>query len=271
MNQTILFALLGLGTGAVVAGIAMSVVVTYRGSGIINLATGAVAMVAAFSFWAFKNDFFHFTLDTPPAVVATVAVAVGVGVLSELLVFRPLRTTSPLAKLISSLGILLTLQAIVLLWFGPAAKQVPNILPTNTIEVAGVRVPVNRFWMTGIVVVIALALVALYRWTRFGLATRAASENEVFGMLAGLSPNQLSMSNTVIAAAIAGVAGIIAAPLVQADSATLPLFIAPALAAALFGYVGPVTGSAEGRLGYLIDRAPISSAVMTPRATKGSG
>ena len=129
MNQTILFALLGLGAGAVIAGIAMSVVVTYRGSGIINLATGAVAMVAAYSFWAFKNDFFHFTLDT-----ATVAVAIGVGVLSELLVFRPLRTTSPLAKLIASLGILLTLQATVLLWFGPAAKQVPNILTTNAIE-----------------------------------------------------------------------------------------------------------------------------------------
>ena len=111
--------------------------------------------------------------------------------------FRPLRTTSPLAKLIASLGILLTLQATVLLWFGPAVKQVPNILTTNTIEVFGVPIPVNRFWMTGIVVVIALVLVALYRWTRFGLATRAASENEVFGMLAGLSPNQLSMSNTV--------------------------------------------------------------------------
>src|SRR5207344_388878 len=123
----------------------MSVVVTYRGSGIINLATGAVAMVAAYSFWAFKNDFFHFTLDTAPAVVATVAVAIGVGVLSELLVFRPLRTTSPLAKLIASLGILLTLQATVLLWFGPAAKQVPNILTTDTIELFGVRVPVNRF------------------------------------------------------------------------------------------------------------------------------
>ncbi len=191
-------------------------------------------MVAAYAFWAFKHDFFHFTLDTAPAVVATVAVAVGVGVLSELLVFRPLRTTSPLAKLIASLGILLTLQATVLLWFGPAAKQVPNILTTNTIEVFGVRIPVNRFWMTGIVVVIALVLVALYRWTRFGLATRAASENEVFGMLAGLSPNQLSMSNTVIAAAIAGIMGIIAAPLVQADSTTLTLFVAPALAAALF-------------------------------------
>ena len=81
---------------------------------------------------------------------------------------------------------------------------------------------------------IALVLAALYRWTRFGLATRAASENEVYGMLAGLSPNQLSMANTVLASAVAGAIGIIAAPLVQADSTTLALFVVPALAAALF-------------------------------------
>ena len=88
--------------------------------------------------------------------------------------------------------------------------------------------------MAGVVVLIALALVALFRWTRFGLATRAASENEVFGMLAGLSPNQLSMANTVLASAVAGAMGIVAAPLAQADSTTLVFFIVPALAAALF-------------------------------------
>ena len=53
-------------------------------------------------------------------------------------------------------------------------------------------------------------------------------------MLAGLSPNQLSLANTMIASAIAGVIGIISGPLAQADSTTLALFIAPALAAALF-------------------------------------
>ena len=58
MDQYVLFALLGLGTGALVAGIAVGLVLTYRGSGIINLATGAVAMVAAYAFWAFKTGEF---------------------------------------------------------------------------------------------------------------------------------------------------------------------------------------------------------------------
>jgi branched-chain amino acid transport system permease protein len=234
MKDLVLFVLLGLGAGAVIAGIAMAVVVTYSGSGIINLATGAISMVAAYAFWAFKSDYFGVTLATAPAVVVTILVSVLVGVLSEMLVFRPLRTSSPLAKLVASLGILLIFQATVLLWFGSAAKQIPSVFPTNIVKVVGTSIPANRFWMAVIVVLIALALTGLYRWTRFGLATRAAAENEVYGMLAGLSPNQLSMANTVLASALAGAMGIVAAPLAQADSITLVLFIVPALAAALF-------------------------------------
>jgi branched-chain amino acid transport system permease protein len=249
VTQIVLFALLGLGTGAVIAGLAVSVVITFRGSGIINLATGTVAMVAAYAFWALRSGYFHFTLSTTPAIVVTLAVAVVVGVVTEILVFRPLRTSSPLAKLIASLGVLLTLQATVLLWFGTAAKQVPNILPKRILELFGERIPENRFWMAGVVVAIALVLSGIYRWTRFGLATRAASENEVIGMLAGLSPNQLSMTNTMLAAGLAGVVGIISAPLAQADSSTLPLFIAPALAAAIFaGFTSIGTACIAGLL-----------------------
>ncbi len=234
MKDILLFILLGLGGGAVIAGIAMAVVITYRGSGIINLATGAIAMVAGYAFWALRSGYFHTKFATVPAVIVTMVVAILVGVLSELLVFRPLRTSSPLAKLVASLGILLILQATMLLWFGSAAKQIPSIFPKDIIRVLDSPFQVNRFWMAGSVVVIAIVLGALFKWTRFGLATKASSENEVFGMLAGLSPNQLSMVNTVLASAVAGAMGIVAAPLAQADSTTLVLFIVPALAAALF-------------------------------------
>ena len=234
MDDVVLFVLLGLGAGAVIAGIAMAVVITYRGSGIINLAIGAVAMVAGYLFWALRSDFFNVTLPTAPAVAVTMLGAVLLGVLSEVAVFRPLRTSSPLAKLVASLGILLTLQATMLLWFGTASKPIPSVFPTDIVNVFDATIPANRFWMAGVVVLMALALGALFRWTRFGLATRAASENEVFGMLAGLSPNQLSMANTMLASALAGAMGIVAAPLAQADSTTLVFFIVPALAAALF-------------------------------------
>jgi len=101
------------------------------------------------------------------------------------------------------------------------------------VKVLGAVIPIDRFILTGIVIVLAAALAALYRFTRFGLATRAASENEVVAMLGGLSPNRLSMINTLLASAIAGGIGILAASITQLDPETLPLQIVPALAAAL--------------------------------------
>jgi branched-chain amino acid transport system permease protein len=260
VQLVILFALLGLGTGALIAGVALGVVATYRGSGIINLATGAVAMVAGYMFWALQTGFFGgYGLTTVPAVLVSLAVAMGVGVVMELAAFRPLRAASPLAKLAASLGFLLTLQAAMLLIFGNAAKQVQSILPSGTVQVAGAEVPEDRFILTGIIVAITALLAVAYRWTRFGLATRAASENEGAAVLVGLSPNELSLANTLVTCLVAGLLGILASSLVSLDNTTLPLQIVPALAAALFarftsfviaGVAGLLIGVAESLMYY---------------------
>ncbi len=110
-----------------------------------------------------------------------------------------MRNASPLAKLVSSLGVLLIAQATVLLAFGNTPQPEPTILPQSTVHVLGAVIPVDRFILTGIVIAMAAALAAAYRWSRFGLATRAASENEVAAMLGGLSPRLLSLGNTLLA------------------------------------------------------------------------
>src|SRR4051812_30949964 len=179
MREILLFALLGLGSGALIAGIALAVVVTYRGSGIINLATGGVAMVAGYSFWSLKTGEYGTQFGTAPALLITLVVTLLVGVLMELVAFRPLRNAAPLAKLVSSLGVLLVLQASMLIAFGTTQKPQPSILPAGTVTVFDTTVPVDRFILAGIVIAFAIGLAALYRFTRFGLATRAASENEV--------------------------------------------------------------------------------------------
>jgi branched-chain amino acid transport system permease protein len=260
MDQFVLFALLGLGTGALVAGIAVGLVLTYRGSGIINLATGAVAMVAAYAFWAFKTGVFGPEFSTPVAFIFTLVVALVMGLLMEFLAFRPLRTASPLAKLVASLGILLITQASILLAFGPDPKTGVSILPSGSVDLFDVNVPQSHFILAALVIFMAAVLAALYRWTRFGLATRAASENEVAGMLAGLSPNQLSLANTLLASLLVGTLGILAAPVTSVDPRSLPLQIVPALAAALFANftsigiacgVGLAIGAAQNILYYV--------------------
>jgi branched-chain amino acid transport system permease protein len=260
MDQLLLFGLLGLGSGALIAGIAISLVVMYRGSGIINLATGAVAMVAAYAFWAFRTGEFGPTFGTPVAFVLTVGVALLWGVLMEMLAFRPLRTASPLAKLVASLGVLLTTQAAVLIAFGPDPKRAPSLLPQGVVQVFDVRVPVSHLILAGIVIAAAIVLSALYRWSQFGLATRAASENEVSAILVGLSPNTLAMRNTLLASFVVGVLGVLVGPVTSVEPRALPLQVVPALAAALFANftsigiacaVGLAIGAAQNILYYV--------------------
>ena len=100
--------------------------------------------------------------------------------------------------------------------------------------IAETRIPVDRFWLTGIVVLAAAVLWALYRYTRFGLSTRAASESEASAMLAGISPDRLALTNAVLATTVAGGMGILAAAVTQIDTVVVPLQVLPALGAALF-------------------------------------
>ena len=70
---------------------------------------------------------------------------------------------------------------------------------------------------------ISAALAALYRWSSFGLRSRAASENEVSAMLVGLSPNRLSMTSTLIASSLmAGTLGVLVAPVSALDTISFP-------------------------------------------------
>ncbi len=232
MQQILLFILLGLGSGALIAGIALAVVLTYRGSGIINLSTGAIAMLGGYAFWALNSGKLA-ALPTGLAVLLALLFVLAVGALTEFAVYRPLRNSAPLAKLVASLGVLLIAQSAMLLAFGVTPQPAASILPTSTVHLLGAVVPVDRFILTGLVIAAAAVLAAAYKWTRFGLATRAASENEAAAMLSGLSPNVISLANTLLGSLVAGALGILAASITSLDPQTLPLQIIPALAAAL--------------------------------------
>ena len=148
--------------------------------------------------------------------------------------FRPLRAAPPLAKLIATLGFFLFAQAAVLLAFGPDEKSEPAILPQSSLTIFGAPVGVDSLILAGTVIAVAAVLTAVYRWTGFGLRTRAAAESEVSAMYIGLFPQNLSLVNTVLGAVIAGMLGVLAAPLITLNSSTFPLLVVPALAAALF-------------------------------------
>lgn len=202
MDEILLFIVLGLGSGALIAGISLGVVLTYRGSGIINLSVGAMAMIGGYAFWALTSGKIA-SLPTGAALPLALLFVVACGALVEFAVFRPLRNSSPLSKMVSSLGVLLIAQSAMLLAFGTTPQPEPTILPTTGFMLFGSNVGWDIIILAALIIVITGALWAVYKWTRFGLATRAASENEAAAMLGGLNPVRIGLANNLLSSLLA--------------------------------------------------------------------
>jgi ABC-type branched-subunit amino acid transport system permease subunit len=169
-------------------------------------------------------------------------------------VVRPLRHAPALARVGASVGLLLFLEGIAVLNFGTFAVSSPPILPEVPVHLANnLIVPSDRLYLAGIVIAIGAVLGAIYRYTRFGLATRAAAGNERGALLIGLSATRLSAANWVLSTVLAAVAGILILPITTLNPGTYTLFIVPALGAALLGrFVSfPVTVAAGLAIGML--------------------
>lgn len=263
MSQYLVFFLLGLGSGAVYAGLGMGLVVQYKALGIINFAYGAMATLASFQYDELRQrgDLVFPWVGLPSRVhlgasVAAWAAMSIVLVLSALLglllyvaVYRPMRAASPLAKVVASVGVMIVLQAVVVIQFGTEARLPMTILPNETVDLFGITFPRDRFLLALITAAVGLVLWAIYRFTRFGLATRAASETEQGAVLNGVSPGRLAMINSVLVAVLAAVFGIISSPITGLDPTKFTLFIVPALAAALVGRLRLISATAAAGLG----------------------
>lgn len=232
MSDYGVFLLLGTGAGAVYAALGLGLVLTYRASGVVNLAHGAMAMYATYLFAELRGSG---AMATAPAMALAVSAAGGFSAAAYAVVFRPLRSSPPLAGVVASVGLTVALQALAVLQFGTANRSVQGVLPARPVEVAGAVVPSDRLLLGGLVVVVAVALWALGRFTRLGLAARAASENELGAMALGWSPDALATGSWAAAGMIGAVGGILVGPITQLNPATYTLLVVPALAAALVG------------------------------------
>ena len=247
MDQYVIFLLLGLANGAVFAALALSLVVTYRSSGVVNFATGAIALVTAYTYAFLREGKLLLLLPGLPQTVnvgvlgfwAAATLALGItavlGLALYLLVFRPLRTAPAVAPAVASIGVMVILTSVMTQRVGVNPVTVRPILPTGIWRIGGVRLSSDRVWFAVVVLAFAVALAAAYRFTPFGLRTRAAAENERGAYLSGIHPDRLAAVNWMISAVVAGVSGILIAPIVPLAPLSYTLFIVPALAAAILG------------------------------------
>jgi branched-chain amino acid transport system permease protein len=231
MPDIILYLLLSLGAGAAYALLANGIVAVYKGSGVLNFAQGAVAMFATYCYLDLVNAGVskYLAVGIAAAGAATAGALVAVGV------FRPLRAAPALAKVVATLGLLVGLQGIAQIRWGANATVVPSLFPEKGVRISGAYIGIDRFYMAGTALVIALLLWAGYRFTRLGLATQATSQNEKGASLLGFSPTVVSAVNWALGCALAAVAGVMIAPITTLDTGSMPLLVLPALAAALVG------------------------------------
>jgi branched-subunit amino acid ABC-type transport system permease component len=261
------FIVLGLGAGALYAALAQGLVLAHRGAGVINVAHGAMAMYVAYVYAGVREgrllvppipnplsliswiaSLFGYSLSLPgippfldlggdPGVVTSLGVAVAMaivlGLAVHLLVFRPLRSAPPLAKTVAAVGVMLTLQAIVVLRFGSQNLAVPPLLPRTVLRTAGIVVPVNRLFLAAFALVVAALLWAFFRFTVVGIATRAAAENERGATLIGLSVDRLAALSWCLSSVVAGLAGILFSSLTGLNPNDFVLYVIPAMGAAL--------------------------------------
>ena len=248
MNSYVEFLLLGLGNGGVFAALAVALVVTYRASGVLNFATGAQALYAAYTYSLLRTGQLlqpipglspTINLGTSlgfwPALLITLAIQAVLGALAYLVVFRPLRNHRPVTKAVASIGLLGLLTAIVTYQVGTQVIQVNPIFPQNHVSFLGVNVSADRLLLAATIIGLGIVLTVLFRFTRFGLATRASAETEVGALVSGLSPDRIALINWIISFVVCGIAGVLIAPMVPLVPGTYTLFIVPALAAAVVG------------------------------------
>jgi sulfate-transporting ATPase len=231
VQDVIRFALLGFGIGALYALASQGLMVIYRGSGVLNFALGAIGMAGVYVEWelAVQQEW-----PFVAAALAGIAVAAAIGALTHLLIMRPLRTAAPLVRVIATLGVLVTLQSIAVVRYGSTPKFVSSELPTNVIRLTGdIVISADRLILLGIAAVLSLALWAVYRFTRFGLATSAVAENERAAASLGWSPDRIATINWALGCALAGLAAILIAPIVTLQVTVMTNLILAATAAAL--------------------------------------
>ena len=270
--------LFGFGPGAIIAALALGLVVAFRASGVINFGHGAIATYVVYVFVSLSDTgaypipplpnpvapfealfgveildlptFLEFgqPVGTAAALVISLLTAAALGLVIHYAIFRPLRFAPVLAKVVASVGIMLFLQASVVLRFGSRAKSAEPIFPSEPIDFLGVRLGQDRFWLLGTVVVTTVLLWALFKYTRFGIATRAAAESERYTTLLGFNADLQAGVSWVLASVLAGLVGILVAPITGVTPNFFTVLLISSLGAALLGSMSSFTIAAAAGL-----------------------
>ena len=233
MNEVVRFALLGLGVGALYAFASQGLIVIFRGTGVLNFSLGATGIAGVFLQYELQYEHGH---NFWVASFFGVLLSITLGVLTHWVVLRPLqrKRASNLIQLLATLGVLITVQAGVVIRYGSKPRQVPSMLPVNRVTLYGdVSITVDRLILLAIGSAAAFVLWFVYRSSKFGIETEAVSESERSAAAVGVSPNKIAVLNWGLGSAAACIGGILVVPVMTLQVTAMTSLVLAALAAAL--------------------------------------
>lgn len=236
----------GISLGSVYAIIALGYTMVYGIAKMLNFAHGDIIMVGAFSAFTVIS-----TLGMPPVlgVLASVIVCTLLGVTIERIAYKPLRGASPLAVLITAIGVSYFLQNLALLIFGSNTKQFTSVVNLPTLKLAGGALSISAVTIITILtcVVVMVALTSFINKTKMGQAMLAVSEDNGAATLMGINVNGTIALTFAIGSALTAVAGVLycsAYPNLSPYTGAMPGI--KAFVAAVFGGIGSIPGAFIG-------------------------
>jgi len=238
----------GLSLGSVYAIIALGYTMVYGIAKMLNFAHGDVIMVGGFVVYIFTSG-----LGVNPflAVLISIVICTTLGITIEKIAYKPLRKASPLAVLITAIGVSYFLQNLALLVFGSDTKLFTSVVKIPAIQIAGGQIVITGETIVTIIacIIIMTILTLFIKKTKAGQAMLAVSEDKEAAELMGVNVNATISLTFAIGSGLAAIAGVLlcsAYPTLNPYTGSMPGI--KAFVAAVFGGIGSIPGALIGGL-----------------------
>lgn len=246
MMSFISYLINGISLGSVYAIIALGYTMVYGIAKMLNFAHGDVIMIGGFVVFTTVSG-----LGLPPilGILISVVVCTVLGVTIERVAYKPLRMASPLAVLITAIGVSYLLQNVALLLFGANPKSFTSVVPVPPLKLMDGQLTITGETLVTIIscVVIMIGLMAFIKKTKAGQAMLAVSEDKGAAQLMGINVNGTIALTFAIGSALAAIAGVLlcsAYPTLTPYTGSMPGI--KAFVAAVFGGIGSIPGAFIG-------------------------
>ena len=244
MQNFLNFLIDGISLGSVYALVALGYTMVYGIAKMLNFAHGDIIMVGGFTIFIM---FSNMELAIPLVVIGTIVACSLLGFTVEKLAYKPLRQASPLAVLITAIGVSYLLENLALLKFTSEFKAMTNFLNVPDIHIGNIRISGTSLLIMAVTVVIMVVLTLFINKTKMGSAMLAVSEDRGAAELMGVSVNKTISLTFIIGSALAGIASILyVAKYKKIDPYIGVSFGIKAFAAAVFGGIGSIPGAMIG-------------------------